>query len=89
MDAQLRLAAVNDSALSSTQRNTTIAYKLGALRDIRHILSRPALARLAKIERVAEEVARAGRADDQPARLSGPAQLAGWRGAVVTIVAVA
>ncbi len=42
---------------------------LVALRDIRHILSRPALARLAKIERVAEEVARAGRADDQPARL--------------------
>jgi DNA-binding transcriptional ArsR family regulator/transcriptional regulator with XRE-family HTH domain len=42
---------------------------LVALRDIRHILSRPALARLAKIERVAEEVARAGRADDEPARL--------------------
>jgi len=42
---------------------------LVAMRDIRHILSRPALARLAKIERVAEEVARAGRADDQPARL--------------------
>ena len=43
---------------------------LVALRDIRQILSRPALARLAKIERVAEEVARAGPADDQPARLS-------------------
>ena len=41
-----------------------------ALRDIRQILSRPALARLAKIERVAEEVARAGPAGDQPARLS-------------------
>ena len=63
VDAQLRLAAVNDSALSSTQRNTIIAYKLGALRDIRHILSRPALARLAKIERVAEEVANAGPGD--------------------------
>jgi transcriptional regulator with XRE-family HTH domain len=44
---------------------------LVALRDIRQILSRPALARLAKIERVAEEVARAGQAGDQPARLSG------------------
>ena len=43
---------------------------LVALRDIRQILSRPALARLAKIERVAEEVARAGQAGD-PARLSG------------------
>ena len=40
---------------------------LVALRDIREILSRPALARLAKIERVAEEVAGAGQADDQPA----------------------
>ena len=40
-----------------------------ALRDIRRILSRPALARLAKIERVAEEVAGAGQAADQPARL--------------------
>jgi transcriptional regulator with XRE-family HTH domain len=30
---------------------------LVALRDIRHILSRPALERLAKIERVAEEIA--------------------------------
>ena len=40
-----------------------------ALRDIRQILSRPALARLAKIERVAEEVARAGQAGD-PARLA-------------------
>ena len=28
-----------------------------ALRDIGHILSRPALARLAKIEQIAEEVA--------------------------------
>ncbi|HXC81947.1 MAG TPA: helix-turn-helix domain-containing protein [Trebonia sp.] len=44
---------------------------LVALRDIRQILSRPALARLAKIERVAEEVAWAGQAGDQPARLSG------------------
>jgi transcriptional regulator with XRE-family HTH domain len=42
---------------------------LVALRDIRRIVSRPALARLAKIERVAEEVASAGRADDQPAGL--------------------
>src|SRR5580693_4455636 len=33
---------------------------LVALRDIRRIVSRPALARLAKIERVAEEVASAG-----------------------------
>src|SRR5580693_3004173 len=44
---------------------------LVALRDIRRIVSRPALARLAKIERVAEEVAWAGQAGDQPARLSG------------------
>jgi transcriptional regulator with XRE-family HTH domain len=42
---------------------------LVALRDIRQILSRPALARLAKIERVAEEVAGAGQPNDQPARL--------------------
>jgi transcriptional regulator with XRE-family HTH domain len=33
---------------------------LVALRDIRHILSRPVLERLAKIERVAEEVADGG-----------------------------
>jgi hypothetical protein len=37
-----------------------------ALHDIRQILSRPALARLAKIERVAEEVAGDGQAGDQP-----------------------
>jgi hypothetical protein len=43
---------------------------LVALRDIRQILSRPAVARLAKIERVAEEVARAGPSGDRPARLS-------------------
>lgn len=43
---------------------------LVALHDIRQILSRPALARLAKIEGVAEEVARAGPTGDQPPRLS-------------------
>ena len=42
---------------------------LVALRDIRQILSRPALARLAKIERVAEEVAGAGQAGDRPTEL--------------------
>ena len=56
---------------------------LVALRDIRQILSRPALDRLAKIERVAEEVAGVARPArvaqparaDQPARAGQPARV--------------